>query len=86
MRKASPCYVGPVLSTPAVALDDANNLWIYFATGRFLSNNDKTTKDMQHALGVKDCIITGGCTDQTVERNNLLNVWIGGGMQRLFRQ
>jgi type IV pilus assembly protein PilY1 len=29
---------------------------------------------MQHAIGVKDCIMTGGCTDQTVERNNLLNV------------
>jgi type IV pilus assembly protein PilY1 len=66
--------VGPILSTPAAAVDDANNLWIYFATGRFFSNNDKSTKDMQHAIGVKDCIITGGCTDQTVERNNLLNV------------
>lgn len=30
---------------------------------------------MQHAIGVKDCIITGGCgTNQTIERNNLLNV------------
>ncbi len=71
---ASPCYVGPVLSTPAVAVDDANDLWVYFGTGRFFSNSDKTTKDMQHAFGVKDCIMTGGCTDQTIERNNLLNV------------
>jgi len=29
--------------------------------------------DIQHFVGVKDCILTGGCTDQTVERNNLYN-------------
>jgi type IV pilus assembly protein PilY1 len=71
---ASPCFVGPVLSTPAVAVDDANNLWVYFGTGRFYSNNDKTIIDKQHFFGVKDCILTGGCVNQTIERNNLLNV------------
>ncbi|HEY3197367.1 MAG TPA: hypothetical protein VGJ57_05100 [Nitrospirales bacterium] len=72
--KASPCFVGPALSTPSVAADDANNLWVYFGTGRYYSNNDKTSTDMQHFFGVKDCIITGGCLDQAIERNNLLNV------------
>jgi type IV pilus assembly protein PilY1 len=71
---ASPCYVGPVISTPAAALDDAQNLWIYFGTGRFYSNNDKTTTDRQHLFGVKDCIISGTCSDQNVERNALVNV------------
>src|SRR5438445_2901190 len=71
---ASPCYVGPAISTPAAAIDDAQNLWLYFGTGRFYSNNDKTTTDRQHLFGVKDCIISGTCSDQSVERNALVNV------------
>ena len=71
---SSPCKVGPALSAPALAVDNANNLWVFFGTGRFYSNNDKLTSDMQHFYGVKDCIISGVCTDQTIERNNLLNV------------
>jgi type IV pilus assembly protein PilY1 len=71
---SSPCYVGPVLSGPAAAIDDAQNLWIYFGTGRFYSNADKTTTNMQHLFGVKDCIISGTCTNESVERNALVNV------------
>jgi type IV pilus assembly protein PilY1 len=71
---ASPCKVGPALSAPTIAEDEAQNLWVYFGTGRFYSNNDKTTVDIQHLFGVKDCIISGGCNNQAVERNNLLNV------------
>lgn len=71
---ASPCNVGPVLVAPALSTDDNHNLWVFFGTGRFLSNVDKTNQDIQHYFGVKDCVVTGGCSDQTVERNNLYNV------------
>ncbi len=29
--------------------------------------------DIQHYYGVKDCIVSGACTDQTAESNNLFN-------------
>jgi type IV pilus assembly protein PilY1 len=70
---ASPCKVGPIITAPALTEDDTNKIWVFFGTGRYFSNNDKTNTDIQHFLGVKDCILTGGCTDQSVERNNLFN-------------
>jgi type IV pilus assembly protein PilY1 len=70
---ASPCKVGPVLAHPAAAVDDAQNLWLYFGTGRFYANSDKTNVDKQHYYGVKDCVVAGTC-DETTERNNLVNM------------
>jgi len=54
-------------------MDGTNNIWLFFGTGRFFAAADKTNTDIQHFFGVKDCIVTGGCTDQSVERNNLFN-------------
>jgi type IV pilus assembly protein PilY1 len=70
---ASPCNVGPILAPPNISSDNDHNLWVFFGTGRFLNNGDKTNPDIQHYFGVKDCIPTGGCSDQTVERNTLFN-------------
>src|SRR5205807_2475208 len=39
----------------------------------FNTGSDKSNTDIQHFLGVKDCIVSSGCTNQTVERNNLFN-------------
>jgi type IV pilus assembly protein PilY1 len=69
----SPCNVGPISSAPALTQDDTHSIWLFFGTGRFYASTDKTNTDIQHFFGVKDCIINGGCTDQTVERNNLHN-------------
>ncbi|HLG44135.1 MAG TPA: hypothetical protein VI337_03885, partial [Nitrospirales bacterium] len=71
---ASPCKVGPIISAPVLSADDNLKPWVFFGTGRYYSNLDKTTQDIQHFFGVKDCIISGVCSDQTVERNNLTNV------------
>src|SRR5207253_5124156 len=70
---ASPCNVGPITTAPALTQDDTHNLWLFFGTGRFNTSSDKSNTDIQHFLGVKDCIISSGCTNQTVERNNLFN-------------
>jgi type IV pilus assembly protein PilY1 len=69
---ASPCKVGPVASAPVLSADDTHNLWVFFGTGRYYSNPDKTNQDIQHFFGVKDCTITDGCS-QASERNNLYN-------------
>jgi type IV pilus assembly protein PilY1 len=71
---ASPCKVGPVTAVPVLSADDNLKPWVFFGTGRYYSSQDKTTQDIQHFFGVKDCIISGVCSDQTVERNNLTNV------------
>src|SRR2546427_1317666 len=70
---ASPCNVGPITTAPVLTQDDTHNLWLFFGTGRFYAGSDKSNTDIQHFLGVKDCIASGGCANQTVERNNLFN-------------
>jgi type IV pilus assembly protein PilY1 len=70
---ASPCNVGPIATAPVLTEDDTRNIWLFFGTGRFFALVDKTNTDIQHFIGVKDCIINGGCSDQGTERNNLFN-------------
>src|SRR5205823_1871083 len=59
---ASPCNVGPITAAPTLTQDDTHNLWLFFGTGRFFSNNDKSNVDIQHFFGVKECIIFAGFT------------------------
>lgn len=70
-------FVGPVTAAPTVTRDDANNLWVFFGTGRLYGNNDKTNTDTQYFLGVKDPVLSGRCTESgttTCAAGNLLNV------------
>jgi type IV pilus assembly protein PilY1 len=69
--------VGPVTVQPTVTLDDSNKIWVYFGTGRFWAVADKTNTDTQYFFGVKDYVLTGGCTEVSVtscEFKNLLDV------------
>src|SRR2546430_1328658 len=81
---ASPCKVGPITAAPVLTQDDTNNVWLFFGTGRYYTTTDKCAVpiqatidkcnvDIQHFFGVKDCIVSSACTDQSVERNNLFN-------------
>ncbi len=72
----SPCAVGPIVAAPALSIDDTSNLWVFFGTGRFFSSDDKLDADLRHFFGVKDCVVTGACSDptQSTQRNNLYNV------------
>jgi type IV pilus assembly protein PilY1 len=64
--------VGPVTTAPSVTIDDANKVWIFFGTGRYLSNSDKTDQDQQYLFGIKDNVMNGGCT-QTSTTNCLID-------------
>jgi type IV pilus assembly protein PilY1 len=68
------CNVGPALSAPVISTDDNHNIWLFFGTGRFFTNNDKTNTDIQHYFGVKDSFMTMGSPGQGTQRNNLFNV------------
>jgi type IV pilus assembly protein PilY1 len=50
-----------------MSLDDSNNMWIFFGTGRFYDSSDKSLSEQQYFVGVKDrvhtgCVDTGGLT------------------------
>jgi len=64
--------MGPVTTSPSVTIDDANKVWVFFGTGRYLSNSDKTNTEQQHLFGIKDNVMNSGCT-QTNTTNCLIN-------------
>ena len=57
--------VGPVTAASTVTVDDSNNTWVFFGTGRFYTLDDKTNTDTQYFFGVKDPVMNGGCTEST---------------------
>lgn len=44
----------PITAPPSLSLDFADNVWIYFGTGRYFSQADKSTTDTQYLFGIKD--------------------------------
>ncbi|HLG43864.1 MAG TPA: hypothetical protein VI337_02515, partial [Nitrospirales bacterium] len=62
-----------IVSAPALSVDDTNNLWVYFGTGRFYSSLDQSDSDTKHFFGVKDCNLTGRCTTGAVEQHDLFD-------------
>ena len=65
----------PVTAAPAAAVgtdDSGNSLWIYFGTGRYLSNGDKTNTDPQYLVGLKDPYYNGLLLD--AQRDAILDL------------
>ncbi|GAB6182264.1 pilus assembly protein [Thermodesulfovibrio hydrogeniphilus] len=44
----------PVFAAPAFTLDESNNLWVFFGTGKFLNNDDKSIPYTNYLIGYKD--------------------------------
>lgn len=68
---------GPMVAAPGLAVDDSNRLWIFFGTGRFYGNTDKTNSEAQRLYGVKDSVLSGLCTEGSIsgcKATNLVNV------------
>jgi len=63
--------MGPVTTAPSVTIDDANKVWVFFGTGRYLSNSDKTNTEQQYLFGIKDKVMNSGCV-QTNTTNCLI--------------
>lgn len=45
---------GPVTSPAALSVDSLGNAWVYFGTGRYFSETDKTSTASQYLFGIKD--------------------------------
>ncbi len=58
--------VGPSASAPAVTLDDADKMWVFFGTGRYFGNADKVDNTIQRLFGIKDSVLSAVCTETSV--------------------
>ncbi len=68
--------MGPITTAPSVTIDDANKVWVFFGTGRYLSNSDKTNTEQQYLFGIKDSVMNSGCTQTNTtncQNTNLVN-------------
>lgn len=66
--------VGPITTAPSVTIDDANNVWVFFGTGRYLSNSDKTNTEQQYLFGIKDNVMNSGCTETSTTNCNTVDL------------
>ena len=68
--------IGPVTAAPSWTLDDSNQVWVFFGTGRYLGNSDKVDNSIQNLFGMKDSVVNGTCTEVSqlsCWTNNLVN-------------
>ena len=68
--------IGPVTASPTWTLDDSNQVWVFFGTGRYIGNSDKVNNTLQHLFGMKDSVVNGTCAEVSVSScytNNLVN-------------
>jgi len=66
--------MGPITTAPSVTIDDANKVWVFFGTGRYLSNSDKTNTEQQYLFGIKDNVMNSGCTETNTTNCNNVNL------------
>jgi len=52
----------PIISAPSASQDNDHRLWIYFGTGQFYHENDKSNTDDQSLVGVKEPLDWNNCT------------------------
>jgi type IV pilus assembly protein PilY1 len=57
--------VGPTTAAPTWTVDDSNQLWVFFGTGRYIGNADKVDNSIQRLYGMKDKVVNGTCTQTT---------------------
>lgn len=68
---------GPIVTAPAVTVDDANRVWVFFGTGRYYSAADKINTETQYFFGIKDSVLSGTCTQSSTTNcldDDLVNV------------
>lgn len=44
----------PITAPAALSVDELDNAWVYFGTGRYLNTLDKSNTDQQYLFGIKD--------------------------------
>lgn len=62
----------PIFGAPNFTKDELDRLWIYFGTGRFLGDQDKTISYTNYLVGYKDACWSGSCSS-TYNLSNFTN-------------
>jgi type IV pilus assembly protein PilY1 len=57
--------MGPPTAAPTWTLDDSNQVWVFFGTGRYIGNADKVDNSIQRLFGMKDSVVNGTCVEAT---------------------
>jgi len=60
----------PVFAAPNFTLDEFGKLWVFFGTGRYLTQADKTISYNNYLIGFKDPCWNGSCSN-TYSKNTL---------------
>jgi type IV pilus assembly protein PilY1 len=65
----------PITASPTASIDEHDNVWIYFGTGKFYDDVDKTDTTEQYFYGIKEPCPYGGCdpVNDEVQFANLYN-------------
>jgi type IV pilus assembly protein PilY1 len=53
----------PITSAPTLSVDDEENSWVYFGTGRYFTETDKLTTDDDYLIGIKDPFFDANADD-----------------------
>lgn len=65
---------GPITTAPALSIDDAAKVWVFFGTGRYLNEADKVSTSAQYFFGIKDSVFESpypsGCDPSTMTQTS----------------
>lgn len=64
---------GPITSAPTITLDDGGKVWLFFGTGRYYNQTDKTDMTVQYLFGVKDSVVGSSCAQIFASTYNCWN-------------
>lgn len=62
----------PVFAAPTFTKDEFSNLWVFFGTGRYLAQADKTISYKNYLIGYKDPCWDGSCSN-TYSKTDMIN-------------
>ena len=51
----------PITASPTASIDEDDNIWVYFGTGKYYSASDKNDTTTQYFYGIKDACAYGAC-------------------------
>ena len=53
--------ITPINASPTASVDEDENIWVYFGTGKYYNSDDKNNTTTQYFYGIKDACAYGVC-------------------------
>jgi len=85
----------PITAAVGLSVDALDDVWVYFGTGRYLTDGDKTNDDQQYMIGLRDPLFSESPTSLPLDDSTLFpsdkytvytnrNVDSDGGLARIY--